>query len=110
MDFKEITTYGNDVEHVSICKKLKCQLYPYMKFFEGYDGDIYTLEFYERIGLSVDVLVKMLLFDALLESQDRHWGNWGNWGICKKHGKRSIAPIFDNGAGLLPRENLQKLM
>lgn len=42
----------------------------------------------------------MYVCDLILGNPDRHWGNWG---ICKKNGKRSIAPIFDNGAGLLPR-------
>ena len=42
----------------------------------------------------------MYVFDTILGNTDRHLGNWG---ICEQGSMKYLAPIFDNGASLYPR-------
>ncbi len=44
----------------------------------------------------------MIVFDAVIMNTDRHYGNFGIIIDNKTNKPNSFAPIFDNGAGLLP--------
>jgi hypothetical protein len=48
----------------------------------------------------------MYLMDAILGNSDRHIGNWG---LCNKNGVYKFSPIYDNGASLFPRSNINEL-
>jgi hypothetical protein len=48
----------------------------------------------------------MFLMDAILGNPDRHMGNWG---LCKKAGMYKFAPIYDNGASLFPRADIENI-
>lgn len=43
--------------------------------------------------------LEMYVFDTILGNPDRHMGNWGIF-------NNKMAPIFDNGASLFPRANM----
>lgn len=42
--------------------------------------------------------LKIIIFDALVEEQDRHEENWG---IITRNGQYKISPLYDNGCNLL---------
>lgn len=79
------------------------------------DTDISALDyFYSDIIYIINHLLKcdpsefakrfleMYVFDTILGNPDRHMGNWGVY-------NNSMAPIFDNGASLFPRANIDSL-
>jgi hypothetical protein len=49
-----------------------------------------------------EAFVDMIVFDAVIMNTDRHYGNFGLIIDNKTNKPISFAPIFDNGAGLLP--------
>lgn len=61
-----------------------------MKYLKGL-GE----EFYES-------LLDMIAFDAVILNTDRHYGNFGLMVDNKTNKPIAFAPLFDNGAGLLP--------
>ena len=60
------------------------------------------LEYYKKLGESFyEELVSMLVFDAVIVNEDRHFGNFGLL-VDERSGKPvSPAPVFDNGLSLL---------
>lgn len=59
------------------------------------------LDFYESIGIeAAEELKSMLVFDAVIYNEDRHFGNFGI--LRDNHSGKIIgpAPIFDNGLSL----------
>lgn len=49
-----------------------------------------------------DALAEMLVFDYLVVNDDRHLNNFGVLVDPENYGVLSMAPVYDNGAGLLP--------
>ena len=59
------------------------------------------LEFYKELGESYyEDLCSMLVFDAVIYNEDRHFGNFGLLRNNKTGDFMMTAPIFDNGNGL----------
>lgn len=77
-------------------------------FYKGYDSritfeDLHSMsgcsayELIARLGIT-DQIERMLLADFLVLQRDRHGGNIE---LLEKNGKYTLAPLFDNGLGLL---------
>ena len=86
----------------------KCELftdintaYVPIGYIVGNEGLQACVNFYERISPeALEDLKSMLVFDALIYNEDRHYGNFGvlvDSRTCKILG---VAPIFDNGMSL----------
>ena len=58
-------------------------------------------EYLKRFGGEVyDEFVDMLIFDALIYNEDRHFGNFGMMVDNKTNMPYALAPVFDNGLSL----------
>ncbi len=56
----------------------------------------------------VDYFWNMFVVDAFIGNNDR---NNGNWGVLRAaDGSLSISPVYDNGASLLPKSSLEKIV
>lgn len=55
-------------------------------------------------------LVKLLIFDAIIGNNDRHFYNWGVVTNIKGRTKPIFSPIFDTARGLLWNESESKVM
>lgn len=65
-------------------------------------GIIAVIDYYKKLGDDFyQELVDMLVFDAIILNEDRHFGNFGL--LIDNHTNKIIAPapIFDNGLSLL---------
>ena len=71
--------------------------------FYSVDFVIKTIEEYCGVDgqAVIDKFVEMLLFDALVGSNDRHPQNWGVIRASKTQGGYRLAPIFDTSRALL---------
>lgn len=59
------------------------------------------LDYYEKLGLEAYEQIKsMLVFDAVIYNEDRHFGNFGILRNNRSGAVTSAAPIFDNGLSL----------
>lgn len=66
-------------------------------------GFIAVKEYLEKLDKDVyEDFLDMLAFDAITMNTDRHYGNYGLIIDNKTNKPISFAPIFDNGAALLP--------
>ena len=67
------------------------------------DGGIAAcLEYYRKLGDAFyQALVSMIVFDAVIVNEDRHFGNFGLMRDNRSGRFVSPAPIFDNGMSLL---------
>ena len=68
-------------------------------------GDTYTLrsvsEYLKTLGQAYyDDFVDMLVFDALIYNEDRHFGNFGLMVDNKTNQPYALAPLFDHGLSL----------
>ena len=100
-DYKEIKVHS--YPYVSVCRKLKESLYPLARQVDselGYrdcsQSDI--LKFLKSKELDTEHLMRVLLLDAFIGNQDRHWNNFD---LMVKEGKVMWAPALDFGASLL---------
>jgi len=60
-----------------------------------------VISYYEKLGSKyISALYSMLVFDALIYNEDRHFGNFGLLVNNKTNKICGPAPIFDNGNGL----------
>lgn len=65
------------------------------------DGIRACLAYYRELGPAFyDQLCSMLVFDALIYNEDRHFGNFGLLRDSRTGEFAAPAPIFDNGIGL----------
>ena len=62
-----------------------------------------VMEYLSKLGESFyEPFLDMLTFDAIILNTDRHYGNFGLLIDSKSNKPVAFAPLFDNGAGLLP--------
>lgn len=62
-----------------------------------------VVEYLESLGNDYkDAFIDMIVFDAITMNTDRHYGNFGLIIDNKTNKPIKMAPIFDNGASLLP--------
>lgn len=54
--------------------------------------------------------IKMLLFDALVGNNDRHFYNWGVIRDLESHQEPCFSPIYDTARGLLWNESEEKIV
>lgn len=66
----------------------KCSLRTAADYLKGFENEVY------------DEFVDMLVFDALIYNEDRHFGNFGMMVENKTNTPYAFAPIFDNGLSL----------
>lgn len=66
----------------------KCSLRTAADYIKGFENEVY------------DEFVDMLVFDALIYNEDRHFGNFGMMVENKTNTPYAFAPIFDNGLSL----------
>lgn len=66
----------------------KCSLRTAADYLKGFEDEVY------------DEFVDMLVFDALIYNEDRHFGNFGMMVENKTNTPYAFAPIFDNGLSL----------
>lgn len=60
------------------------------------------LEYYDALGPAFGVQIRsMLVFDALIYNEDRHFGNFGLLRDNRTGKIKAPAPVFDNGLSLL---------
>lgn len=85
---------------------------------EGYSKEFFTFQFaklaiesyYEdAAGVILEDFVRMLLFDAIVGNNDRHFYNWGVITSIRGSQKPRFSPVFDTARGLfwnVSEENL----
>jgi len=81
--------------------------------FYSVDFVVKTIEQYcgtEDGPAVIKKFVEMLVFDALVGSNDRHPQNWGVIRASKTHGGYRLAPIFDTARALLWNTSDDKLL
>lgn len=99
-----IDTYG--FEYVSICKKLPYAIHNLYSYMEGLSlkcwikiNESTALQCYIDLGLDLKYLYQMLVVDALVGNEDRHWNNIS---VCtNNNGKLEVAHMLDFGRSLL---------
>lgn len=76
---------------------------------EGLARDLFTLQFVEKsvrysfpsqTKMIMNELIKLVLFDALVGNNDRHYFNWGVLTSIKSNVQPRFAPIYDTARGL----------
>lgn len=69
-----------------------------------YEDVLYELSCVPKLDVKAarERFQEMYLYDAILGNPDRHKGNWG---ILRVGDTRYLAPIYDNGACLFPRNH-----
>lgn len=76
---------------------------------EGLARDLFTLQFVEKsvrysfptqTEMIMKELVKLVLFDALVGNNDRHYFNWGVITSIKSNVRPRFSPIYDTARGL----------
>lgn len=66
----------------------------------GFDA---VLNYLKNLGnVFYEAFIDMIVFDAVIMNTDRHYGNFGLIIDNKTNKPIKLAPVFDNGAGLLP--------
>lgn len=100
--FEDLICTG--INHVSVCKNYLGKEYINISFYDYITGTIgistseKILEFIIKSEWFEDIS-KILILDAFVGNPDRHYTNFD---ILKSlEGKYSLAPIYDNSAGLL---------
>ncbi|TAE65841.1 MAG: hypothetical protein EAZ85_16280 [Bacteroidetes bacterium] len=58
----------------------------------------------------IDDFVKLLVFDAIVGNNDRHYYNWGVVRTIKNNQKPYFSPIFDTARGLFWNDSEQKII
>lgn len=104
-NFPEVTTY--DFDYVSVCRRIEVsknmQKISVINLMETYYGkDLYTgfWQLYNNIKfLDIQNFINMLIFDAIIGNEDRHFNNWELLIDRNRNIRHSI--IYDNGASLL---------
>ena len=90
-------------EVCSVCKlftDIDHSYVPIFRFVENYSLRTVS-QFIKNLGNSYyDEFVDMLIFDALIYNEDRHFGNFGLIVDNKTNRPCAMAPIFDNGISL----------
>ncbi len=110
-----------------------CELVHGAEIFAGYIGDRQFVENIEEKHLSKDLftlqfvenaveylfpmqkstimcnLIKMLIFDALVGNNDRHFYNWGVVRTADYNNQPTFSPIYDTARGLFWNESEQKV-
>ena len=66
----------------------KCSLRTAAEYLKGFGNEVY------------DEFVDMLVFDALIYNEDRHFGNFGMMVDNKRNEPYAFAPLFDHGLSL----------
>ncbi len=80
-----------DIDHsfVPIYRLIgKCSLRTAAEYLKGFGNEVY------------DEFVDMLVFDALIYNEDRHFGNFGMMVDNKRNEPYAFAPLFDHGLSL----------
>ena len=101
INYKEIIAKG--YEYVSVCKKLPCNIIPLCRQVESeivhtFAEEEDILSFIDREELDTEHLVKVLIVDALIGNEDRHWNNFD---LRFNRDKLEWAPALDFGASLM---------
>ena len=108
----DIETYG--FEYVSVSKELQYHIFNFYSYLEGLTlrGKIKVtesnaLQHYINLGLDLKYLYQMLVVDALIGNDDRHWNNID---LCvTEDGSLSLAPMLDFGRSLLYNKSESEL-
>ncbi len=87
----------------SKCKLFTSEDFGFKPFYEIYMPRTFydIIKFYRKLGLS-DAFNDMTILDAITLNNDRHLSNYGFLVDNSNGNVVNAAPIFDNGAGLLP--------
>ncbi len=100
--------YGLDIWQDELCSTCVCfcnQDFSYTPFAvaSGFSDLGAALAFCSRLGEETfEELRDMLIFDCLIFNTDRHFTNFGLMRDVSSGKAIGLAPIFDNGRGLLP--------
>lgn len=131
----KLVVVGGQVRFLSkyFLKKGEEQLVHGAEIFAGYIGDEKMVEDIEEQGMSRDFfslqfvesavkyvfpndyreimheLIKLLLFDALVGNNDRHYFNWGVVKSFKPNSKPRFSPIYDTARGLFWNGDEEKI-
>ncbi len=103
LDDGEILVHFNDVGESSLEEDKEMYQYSY----EDIQKMLIDNKKSTNVTETVERFWDMFIVDALNGNFDRHGGNWG---FIKKDNKYRIAPVYDNGSSMYPKQNTDERM
>ncbi len=99
----EVLVHFNDVGESSLEEDKEMYQYSY----EDIQKMLIDNKKSTNVTETVERFWDMFIVDALNGNFDRHGGNWG---FIKKDNKYRIAPVYDNGSSMYPKQNTDEKM
>ncbi len=99
----EVLVHFNDVGESSLEEDKEMYQYSY----EDIQKMLIDNKKSTNVTETVERFWDMFIVDALNGNFDRHGGNWG---FIKKDNKYRIAPVYDNGSSMYPKQNTDESM